>query len=94
MGWWWWWWQNYNDLWALDLSGSPASWEHTAAWRALDVPGPKPARRNEQVAVMLGDSMFVFGGVATGGANDITVFGDLWQYRFDVNQWREVRRTK
>ena len=40
---------------------------------------------------MVGDSMFIFGGVATGGANDITVFGDLWQYRFDVNQWREVR---
>ena len=39
---------------------------------------------------MVGDSMFIFGGVATGGANDITVFGDLWQYRFDVNQWREV----
>merc|ERR1719238_1253476 len=78
--------QNFNDIWALDLSESLSG----LAWVKLAPPTAPPAR-HEQVAVMLGDSMFIFGGViTTGSTGSMTVFGDTWQYRYDINQWREL----
>ena len=98
--------QNFNDIWALDLSESLSG----LAWVKLAPPTAPPARHEQvsiggfvlsspythccaiQVAVMLGDSMFIFGGViTTGSTGSMTVFGDTWQYRYDINQWREVR---
>lgn len=38
--------------------------------------------------------MFMFGGVSTGsGTADMRVYNDLWQYRYDVNEWKQVRHV-
>lgn len=39
--------------------------------------------------------MFMFGGVSTGsGTADMRVYNDLWQYRYDVNEWKQVRHGR
>ena len=79
--------QYYNDLWKICVNdASPAS----AVWQNIVVPGTQPPKRSEHVALTLGESMFVYGGDTDGGGSPLRVFGDLWQYRIDLNEWREV----
>lgn len=59
----------------------------TCIWSLIDFSGNThpPSPRDSHSAVIFGESMFVFGG-STGVARN-----DLFEFRFDTKQWREIR---
>jgi len=59
----------------------------TNVWSLIEFMGnvPPPSPRDSHSAVIFGDSMYLFGG-STGAARN-----DLYEFRFDTKQWREIR---
>jgi len=69
-------WIPLNDLWILDVATS--TWQHP---KTISYP---PFPRMMHVALLMGHSLFIHGGIA----NNIP-FEDLWIYDFETNSWRE-----
>lgn len=59
----------------------------TCVWSLIEYAGttPPPSPRDSHSAVIFGDNMYLFGG-STGVARH-----DLYEFRFDTKQWREIR---
>eukprot|EP00397_Hematodinium_sp_SG-2012_P039098 GEMP01042634.1.p1 GENE.GEMP01042634.1~~GEMP01042634.1.p1 ORF type:complete len:502 (+),score=78.77 GEMP01042634.1:151-1656(+) len=59
----------------------------TLVWSLIEFSGSTlpPSPRDSHSAVIFGDSMYLFGG-STGAARN-----DLYEFRFDTKQWREIR---
>lgn len=59
----------------------------TSVWSQIEFKGttPPPSPRDSHSAIIFGDSMYLFGG-STGAARN-----DLYEFRFDTKQWREIR---
>ena len=56
---------DFNDTWSFDVS--------TRKWTKLKCTGFIPSPRSRHAAVLIGDVMYVFGGIAP----DKTILGDL-----------------
>lgn len=71
--------KHLNDFYQFDFDAN--------VWSLIEPQGnaPAPSPRDSHSAVVYGDSMYLFGG-STGAARN-----DLYEFRFDTRQWREVR---
>eukprot|EP01064_Diplonema_japonicum_P015417 TRINITY_DN2314_c0_g1_i1.p1 TRINITY_DN2314_c0_g1~~TRINITY_DN2314_c0_g1_i1.p1 ORF type:complete len:430 (+),score=66.43 TRINITY_DN2314_c0_g1_i1:79-1290(+) len=68
-----------NDMWALDLS--TYTWEAIVYSNIFQI----PEGRKGHTAVVLRDSMIVFGG----GQDDRTLQNDLWEFNLKTSTWSE-----
>src|SRR5918999_227121 len=66
-------------------AASPSATSEPLAWSRLDVAGP-PAREDHTWTVA-GDERTA---LLFGGRNGATVFGDLWSYDLDADEWAEL----
>lgn len=69
----------YGDLWAFDME--------TGAWQDLSpMTGPAPRYGHQTTWDMDRNVLVVYGGRDNSG----TIFGDLWEYAFDTDEWTEI----
>ncbi|MBA2320797.1 MAG: hypothetical protein H0V89_06545 [Deltaproteobacteria bacterium] len=71
----------FDDLWAFDLT--------TDTWTALDAPGGPSARSNHE-AVVLGSTLWLYGGNASVDGGSYDPLGDLWTLDLGTLTWTEV----
>jgi N-acetylneuraminic acid mutarotase len=71
---------NYNDVFILNLE--------IMEWQRPAIAGDRPEKRCSHTASIVGETMFVFGGVKMATAP--TFFNDLWALDLDKSEWHLV----
>lgn len=79
----------YNDIWSLNIPGKLNYQSPNVQWTKL-IPGGengKPQGRWEHTAAVIGDEMYIFGGLNA----DKELLNDLWAYCHARNEWRRLK---
>jgi hypothetical protein len=71
----------FDDLWAFDLA--------TDSWTELDAPGGPSERTNHEM-VVVGDTLWLYGGNASDDGLSFDPLGDLWSLDLTTLTWTEV----
>jgi len=69
----------YNDLWTYNAASDK--------WMQVYAAAPLPTGRNQHTAAVIGENMYVFGGLI-GPSNQAV--NDMWAYNFPLQVWKKI----